>query len=527
MAIQYENRTALLARVESTYGVDSIAANLAGSPSAFATDAMMVMDLDVKVNTEQLQRKNYSPSLSQDNIGIGRMLASLTFKAELKASGTLGTAPRIGRLLRACGTAETIVPNSAAATIGNAVNGPVNSGTLSVAKTTAPVTCFDTYRITCTTGGAAATSKIIVTGVGFPEMDTTKLHSTNHTYATNSALGTITVSGTVIAPVYTFAGTFVAGDFIELFVGGIRFFYQVVTGDTVTLIATALRNLLLVDARFVGTANAAGVLTVALLAGSNTAGTGDFLTSAAPQPVTLGASGAVVTLSALTTLVAGDYWDIPLLRPGVRYDPVSNSFASLTFYVYLDGTLIRITGARGTMSLEGTAAKYATATFTFTGIYNDPINGALPTTLAFETSKPYKVELAQLNFYGVSENACASKFSFDMGITVEAKDCINASEAYDEIRITDRMPTFGADPQAEEPGIINPWWRMRREDNTRVHVAVGRRGGTGNIVRIQADEANFKDAPYQTRGKIRAYDFQMHLARVNATGNDEFFLHFG
>lgn len=530
---QLENRTAVLARPETTYGVDSIAPALGGSPSPYQTDALSVSELDLKVTTEQLERPNYSPSLSKDTTGVGRMLMSLTFKAELKASGTLGVAPRIGRLLKGCGMQETIVAGTAAATIGNPVAGPSNASapaatiTSGVTKTTAPTQMYDTYRITCTTGGEPATAKFIVTGVGFPENDGRLLNSLTHTYNSDTAAGTIAVAGTVVAPTFTFAGTWVKDEFVELFVGGIRFYYQVQASDTPTIIAAAFQTLLLADGRFTGTLAATGVLTVALTTGTTTSGTGDFVSSATAQSVNLGNSGAVISIPVWTgSLVAGEYWDIPLIRPGVRYDPVSDNFSSLTFYVYLDGTLVKLTGARGTFSIEGQAARYPMVSFTFTGIYDDPIDAALPASLSFENSKPWKVELAQLALYGLGQNPCASRFAFDMANTVEAKDCINASEAYDEVRITARAPTAGADPESNKPSLGSPWLRMRREDTTRFHVAVGRRGGVGNIVRIQADKANIRDAPFTTRTNIRAYDVQLALARVTGAGNDEVSLQF-
>jgi hypothetical protein len=524
---QLENRTSLLARVESTYGVDSIAPNLAATPSPFVTDAISCSALDVKINTTQLTRGNYSPSLSQDITGVGRMLVQLTFKTELKASGVLGVPPRIGRLFKGAAFQETAIANTAAATIGAPVAGPANASAAAativagITKTTAPTTMFDTYRINVTTGGAPATAKFTVTGVGFPELDATQLNSLVNKGVTNSVAGVITVTGSAVNPIFTFTGTFIGGEFIEIFAGGIRFYYQVAVGDTLTTIAAALNTKVLIDPRFVGSVAAAGVITVAVAAATNTGGAGEFLSAAIAQVVTLGQSGAQVTIPVWTgALVAGEYFDIPLLQPGVRYDPVSDFISSLTFYVYMDGTLIKITGARGTFSTDGAAAAYPMVNWTFTGVYNDPIDSPLPTTMSFETSKPFKVELAQLAIYGLN-NVCASKFSFDIANTIDAKECINASEGYDEIRITDRMPIAAADPQSEAPSVLNPWWRMRREDTTRFHVAVGRRGGTGNIVRVQANNVNIKDAPFANRNKIRAYDYQFHLAKVSGAGNDE------
>ena len=139
-----ERKTLLLARNESTYGTDAILAALGSNPAPKQTDAILCSNFDVQTNADQLTRENYSPSLSQEASGIGRVLGQMTFTTELRASGVLGTPPRIGRLFKGCGMAETIIPNTAAATIGSPVGLAANASAGIVAtmgafaKTTAP-----------------------------------------------------------------------------------------------------------------------------------------------------------------------------------------------------------------------------------------------------------------------------------------------------------------------------------------------------------------------------------------------------
>lgn len=524
---QKENRTALLARQENTYGVDSIAPALLATPSAYLTDAMLVSNLDIATNADALERPNYSPSLSKDATGIGRVTAQLTFQTEYRASGVVGVAPRIGRLMKACGMQETVIPAGAGSQIGNPSAGPLNASApiaaiiAGLSKTAAPTKCFDYYRVTVTTGGAPAAAKFLVTGAGFPDNDTVTLNSTIHSYATSSILGTVVVSGPIADPVFTFAGTFVANDFVEIFVGGVRFYYQVAQGDTVTTIATAFKTLLLADGRFTGTANAAGVLTVNL-----TAATDEIASTATAQVITLGQSGAQITIPVWTgTLVAGEYFEVFLRRAAVRYDPISDASSSVSFYIFLDGSLYRMYGARGTFTIEGAAATYPMMSWTFTGIYVDPVDMPLPTNLVFEQSKPWKVELSQLAVYGLP-SAVASRFSFDAGNEVTIKDNINASEAYDEISITDRTPTAGCDPEAVKPSVFSPWARMRREDQTKFGVAVGVRGGAGNLIYLTARRASYTGAPFANRNKIRAHNYGFRLARVSGVGDDEYSFEF-
>lgn len=526
---QNEDRTVILARIQSGAGVDAIEAALSATPSAYATDAMLCSAVDVQVQATTLNRPNYNPSLSKDKTGVGRMLQQLTFTHELRASGTFGVAPRLGRLLRACAMSETSIPNTAGATIGTPVGGSGNSAnaqatTLSKGAVV-PTKNFDTYRIYVTTGGAGATARFLVVGAGFSEVDNTVGNSTQNSAWTNSKLGSVVVAGTIIAPTYTFAGSFAVNEIVEAWYLGVRYYYQVPAGgQTAAQVATAVAALMNADARFTGT-SATGAVITGTLAGTAVPIVGQ---AASITTIPLGASGASVTIpSGFAALTAGDYWDVPLLRPGIRYDPISGeSIPMLTFYVYLDGTLHRITDARGTVTMTANAGEYPTLAFTFTGRYNEPVDAVVPTNVVFETSKPYKVELAEAAVYGLP-NVCAQAFTFDLGGSIGPKDCMNAEEAIDELRFNERTPVAGVNPESNKPSVFSPWTRMRREEITRLHVRGGVRGGTGNLWRFQADSAQITGANYTNRNKVRAHDLQFSLSRFSDAGNDEFFFHFG
>lgn len=93
---------ALYAAVEATPGV---AETLAGS------DVLQVSNLQPNPteNIRMLDRTIIRGSLNPEQSVYGGSLFGVTFDMELKGSGTAGTAPRLGRLLRACGMDETIV----------------------------------------------------------------------------------------------------------------------------------------------------------------------------------------------------------------------------------------------------------------------------------------------------------------------------------------------------------------------------------------------------------------------------------
>jgi len=95
----------ILAKIETTYNTDPV-------PTA-GTNAVLVQN--VGFSLEGL-RMNDRPAV-RANIGklqqvFGGKLAKLTFDVEVKGSGTAGTAPEAGTLLRACGLVETVVAST-------------------------------------------------------------------------------------------------------------------------------------------------------------------------------------------------------------------------------------------------------------------------------------------------------------------------------------------------------------------------------------------------------------------------------
>lgn len=65
----------------------------------------------------------------------------------------------------------------------------------------------------------------------------------------------------------------------------------------------------------------------------------------------------------------------------VQYKPISAAYPSVTLYYNIDGVLHKITGARGNVELVMQAGQIPKLRFTFTGLYNGPIDSAVPTVV--------------------------------------------------------------------------------------------------------------------------------------------------
>lgn len=97
-------KTVVLAKIESVYGTDP-------TPTA-AANAVEAYDLEVTPNPEMIERNPGNSDISRFPELRGKTFVDVKFSFPLKGSGTAGTAPRIGPVLRSCGLGETIVSST-------------------------------------------------------------------------------------------------------------------------------------------------------------------------------------------------------------------------------------------------------------------------------------------------------------------------------------------------------------------------------------------------------------------------------
>ena len=115
---QLSRERLIMAKIEGTYNTDSVPA---------AANAIIVSNLEiVPIEQEVASRELVKPFLGDVEQAIGKNSVSISFDCELVGSGTAGTAPGFGALLRACGLSETVVAST------SVTYAPVSSGWESV-----------------------------------------------------------------------------------------------------------------------------------------------------------------------------------------------------------------------------------------------------------------------------------------------------------------------------------------------------------------------------------------------------------
>lgn len=93
-------RRTILAKIETTYGTDPTPT---GSANAILVRNMTITPL----NAEMVSRDLVRPYLGNSEMLVAAKHVAIEFEVEMAGSGTAGTAPAYGPLLRACGLAET------------------------------------------------------------------------------------------------------------------------------------------------------------------------------------------------------------------------------------------------------------------------------------------------------------------------------------------------------------------------------------------------------------------------------------
>lgn len=97
-------KTVILAKAETTYDTDP-------TPSP-TVDAILAQEVEIKENAGVIERDVQWKFLDKLPSLEGEKWSEVSFKLPVIGSGTAGTAPRAGALLKSCGLAETVVSNT-------------------------------------------------------------------------------------------------------------------------------------------------------------------------------------------------------------------------------------------------------------------------------------------------------------------------------------------------------------------------------------------------------------------------------
>jgi hypothetical protein len=199
---------------------------------------------------------------------------------------------------------------------------------------------------------------------------------------------------------------------------------------------------------------------------------------------------------------------------GLRYDPRSDGFESMTIYGYFDGLKHVVTGAYGTFTITANAGEYATAKFTYTGQYHDPTDADVPDA-TYETTNPPVVQLAQLTLDDF--RPVVNAFTFDQSNSIIERSDVSSPDGFNGVRITDRAPKGGIDPEATLGADYNFWTKFASSNYISFSMVIG--SDVGNTILINAPQVQYTGMSYNDRSGLRTYDAGLSFNRLVA--NDE------
>ncbi len=540
-------RALVTAEIEATFGVDPVPV-----PN---DDALLVADPDFTVDITVIERNFARQSLSPLPIAAGRKIAQMTFVAEMRGTGdaTGVTAPRLGKLLRGCAFAETQITTNGttlgrtdtAADTGNTSTGSFIITPFATAGTNLIIQ-DGSYRIRGVVAGASATGEVRVTSGIFPDDQDTDAANDEDRVPTETfcvelitSVGTVTGAVTIddatdpIVPVYdgSALGGLTVGDVWRVTVLGLRFTFTA-TGATVT---TWGDDFVTAVAAHTNIAAVNTVGSVAVTLSGTFAGT---VLTTDTTVLTFGASGHNITVGTVTNVALNDGWTITTKPVGFEYDPVSTGIESVTIYMYFDGVLHRMTGSRGTFTIEGTGGELANFNFTFTGNFEIVTDVALPSAI-FETTIPTQVELAKLHINedvdatapkaqvpaadiavvcgtyedeinGSTNELCAASFTFDLGGEIQPRECINEADSFKGVVFTSRASTGSIDPELELVATHDFWGLLSDADVLSFQVVVGQ--NRGNVVRLESPSVQFAGLSYAERNGLRVLETDLRFS---------------
>jgi hypothetical protein len=377
----------ILAETESSYGSD---------PGPDGADAILVRDLNITPQqSDVVNRDLVRPYLGASEQLLANTRVECTFSVELAGSGTAGTAPRFGKVLKACALAETVV---SPAVTGTAAAGGSNTITLAA--------------------GASSTND------------------------------------------------FYNGQVIRITAG-------------------------------------LGVGSVFLIT--------DYVGST--KVATLRSIGAAVTL---------DNTSVYSIDAHVVYTPVSSTFGSVTLHYNIDGVLHKLTGCRGTFSINTAVGEIPTIDFTMTGVYNAPTDTAAPSVTYADQATPRIFKAGNSGaFTLLAYSGCLQSVSMDVGNSTVYRELVGCTK---EVLITDRATTGNV--VIEAPTIAQKdYFTAALTDGTLGELSFIHGTTGGNIVALQSTRVDIGDPSYQDQDGIHMLSLP-YTAIPSTAGNDEFRLVF-
>lgn len=165
----------------------------------------------------------------------------------------------------------------------------------------------------------------------------------------------------------------------------------------------------------------------------------------------------------------------------VTYNPITTGIESVTIYLYIENTLYKISGARGTVKFALDASGIPYMEYEFTGLFTLPVEGVKPTVDLTAFAKPRLASSANTPTFNINGVTMPMRsYSLDMGNAVETRFLIGS----ESVLITDHAEQMEIKVEAVPLTILNPYQLAANQTDVAVNLIHGIGAGARATIAI-------------------------------------------
>lgn len=205
----------------------------------------------------------------------------------------------------------------------------------------------------------------------------------------------------------------------------------------------------------------------------------------------------------------------------VTYTPISSSFSSATIYYFNDQIRHKLTGARGSFTINAEVGQIPTMSFTFMGIYNAPGDAAPPSTTYNDQADPVIFKEGNTTGFELFSYAgCLQSFSLDLANEMVYRELIGCTK---QVLITNRGPNGTV--VIEAPNISTKDYFSAAAGSATGNLTFQHGQTAGNIITFTASQADLGSPTYSDQDGIQMLNLP-YIATPTDAGNDELEIEF-
>ena len=203
----------------------------------------------------------------------------------------------------------------------------------------------------------------------------------------------------------------------------------------------------------------------------------------------------------------------------VTYAPVATPSDSVTLYVNYDGIRQKVTGARGTFSINCEVNNIPRISFSLTGLFTAPTDTALPTVTVSNQASPLIFKNGSTSNFAIFGFAAAlQSWNLDFNNEVIYRELVGGTK---EVLITDRRPSGTAvieSPALSAHNFFTDYTGTSTGTNTWLHGTTA-----GNKVTVSCPQTDLGQPTYEESDGITMLNLPF-MATPTASANNEFSL---